>query len=84
MSLVRVRLTNGRETNVGANWAEINGLEVLDEPTHRGDGTPRRATRKAGRPVKPRRDLRPVEVEEHNPENGGADESAPTAEEATE
>lgn len=52
MSLVRVR-ANGREFNVGAAYAEANGLEVLDEPTHRG-GFARPVTRTGGRKVKPK------------------------------
>lgn len=52
--LVRVRLQNGHETNVGRLHAEVCGLEVLDEPTHRGDGTTRPATRRDARPMKPK------------------------------
>lgn len=52
--LVRVRLSNGHETNVGRLHAELSGLEVLDEPTHRGDGTTRPATRRDSRPMKPK------------------------------
>ena len=51
--LVRVRL-NGVEKNVGAAFAEANGLKVLDEPTRKGDGTLRRPTRAHGRPTKPK------------------------------
>jgi hypothetical protein len=51
--LVRVR-DNGFELNIGRVHAEASGLEVLDEPTRRPDGTLRRATRLKGRPVKPR------------------------------
>lgn len=50
--LVRVRL-NGVEKNMGRVLAEASeGVTVLDEPTHNGDGTPRRETRKDGRPAK--------------------------------
>lgn len=51
--LVRVRI-NGVEKNVGASFAESHGLNVLDEPTVRGDGTPRPMTREGGRPRKPK------------------------------
>lgn len=55
MALVRVRLEGGLEKNVGDAYAEIHGLTVLkDEPTHRGDGTTRGATRSGGRQPKPR------------------------------
>lgn len=50
--LVRVRL-NGVEKNMGRVLAESSeGVTVLDEPTHNGDGTPRRETRTGGRPAK--------------------------------
>lgn len=52
-NLVRVRVA-GQETNVSRAWAEKRNLEILDEPTHRLDGTVRRPTRKGGRPLKPR------------------------------
>jgi hypothetical protein len=81
MSLVRVRLENGRETNVGTAWAEINDLTVLDEPTHNGDGTPRRETRTKSRRVKPKTS---VSAEAARKKNRGGAASAPTAEEATE
>lgn len=51
--LVRVRL-NGFEKSVGKNFAESNGLEVLDEPARHQDGRVRATTRTKGRPVKPR------------------------------
>lgn len=51
--LVRVRI-GGIEKNVGKAFAEINDLEVLDEPTTNRDGTLRGTTRKDGRPVKPK------------------------------
>jgi hypothetical protein len=51
--LVRVRL-DGVEKNVGRAFAERFELEVLDEPTSRPDGTPRRTTRRRGRPMKPK------------------------------
>lgn len=51
--LVRVRIDNV-EKNVGAEYAEINGLTVLDEPTRNDDGTLRPETRKDGRPAKPK------------------------------
>ncbi len=50
--LVRVRL-NGVEKNMGRVLAEASeDVTVLDEPTHNGDGSPRRETRKGGRPAK--------------------------------
>lgn len=49
--LVRVRI-NGFEKNVGRGFAKAKDLEVLDEPTHNGDGTLRGTTRSGGRPVK--------------------------------
>lgn len=51
--LVRVRI-NGIETNVGRVRAEKAGLEILEEPTRRGDGQLRRSTRKGGRRRLPR------------------------------
>lgn len=51
--LVRVRI-GGIEKNVGAGFAERLGLEVLDEPTRRPDGTFRPPSRAHGRPVKPK------------------------------
>lgn len=50
--LVRVRLDNGVEKNVGRAFAERLGLTVLDEPALRGDGSPRKETRNGGRPMK--------------------------------
>lgn len=49
--LVRARI-NGFEKNVGREYAEANGFEVLDEPTTNPDGTVRATTRLDGRPVK--------------------------------
>lgn len=49
--LVRVRI-NGIEKNVGRGFAEAKGLDVLDEPTHRADGSLRGETRSGGRPAK--------------------------------
>lgn len=51
--LVRVRVKD-QEFNVGRAHAEANKLEVLDEPTHFGDGTLRPVTRAGGRPRKPK------------------------------
>lgn len=56
MALVRVR-KDGFEFNVGANYAESKGLEVIDSPTHTQDGRPRRPTRLYGRPVKPKKSV---------------------------
>lgn len=47
--LSRVRLENGAEKNVGAEFARTRELTVLEEPTHFGDGTPRATTRNGGR-----------------------------------
>jgi hypothetical protein len=76
--LVRVR-ENGFELNVGRTHAEAAGLEVLDEPTHRPDGTLRRTTRTAGRPVKPKTTV----AKSAAAKKAGA-EPAETAEEANE
>lgn len=49
--LVRARLGDV-EKNVGAAFAKIHKLEVLDEPTVKGDGSLRPTTRRGGRPAK--------------------------------
>lgn len=54
MSLVRVRMPNGLETNVGQAWAKAEGLEILDEPAARPDRSPREQTRAKGRKRKPK------------------------------
>ena len=51
--LVRVRLGDV-EKNVGAAFAERFELDVIDEPTHRPDGTARGVTRAGGRARKPK------------------------------
>lgn len=51
--LVRVRIGDV-EKNVGAPFAELFSLEVLDEPTRRPDGSLRPPTRANGRPMKPK------------------------------
>lgn len=51
--LVRVRIDD-IETNVGAAFAEAEGLEVLDEPTTNPDGSRREETRVNGRKAKPK------------------------------
>lgn len=51
--LVRVRLGD-IEKNMGRALAESAGVEILDEPTHKGDGSLRGETRSGGRPVKPK------------------------------
>lgn len=51
--LVRVRIGKV-EKNVGRAFAESNELTILDEPTHRGDGTARGETRADGRRRKPK------------------------------
>lgn len=53
MALVRARV-NGFEKNVGREYAEINGFEILDEPTTNRDGSTRPTTRAGGRAVKPK------------------------------
>ena len=87
--LVRVR-ENGFEHNTGAARAEAKGLTVLDEPTHRPDGSPRPATRAKGRPIKPRKSVDQAAAEKksadesagHQPSHQAAViESAPTIEE---
>ena len=51
--LVRVRLGDV-EKSVGAEFAESNGLRVLDEPARFSDGRVRPTTRVNGRPKKPK------------------------------
>lgn len=51
--LVRVRIGDV-EKNVGASFAELFSLEVLDEPTRRPDGSLRPPSRANGRPMKPK------------------------------
>lgn len=51
--LVRVRI-GGVEKNVGKAFAAKHDLTVLDEPTTKGDGSPRETTRKNGRRAKPK------------------------------
>lgn len=53
MSLVRARIGD-RSVNVSPEYAEAEGLELLDEPTHRADGRTRPETTLAGRPLKPK------------------------------
>ena len=55
MALVRVR-KDGYEFNVGENYAEAKGLEVIDEPTH-VHGRSRRPTRLHSRPIKPKKSV---------------------------
>ena len=75
--LVRVKI-NGFEKNVGATFAEIKDLEVLDEPTHRPDGQPLRMTRTGGRRVKKR-----TTVAKKAAEKKATTTEAKTAEEAS-
>lgn len=76
--LVRVRI-NGFEKNVGRTFAEsTEGVEILDEPTHRDDGAPRETTREGGRPVKPR-----TTVAKKAAAKKAATKAADTAEEAS-
>jgi hypothetical protein len=76
--LVRVRLENGMETNVGAEHAANSGLTILDEPTHRGDGTLRPRTRRNGRRNKPKTSVSDEAARKKT--RGG--QSTPDAEEA--
>lgn len=80
MALVRVRFENGSEGNLNESVAKAAGLEILDEPTTRGDGTPRPQTRKASRPRKPKTS---VSKEAAKKKTAGSP-PASTAEEATE
>lgn len=76
--LVRVRL-NGFEKNVGRTFAEnTEGVEILDEPTHRPDGTAIAMTRAGGRPVKPKTS---VAKQATAKKQAAVTESAPTDEE---
>lgn len=50
--LVRVRTESGDEINVNRSIAERHSLEILDESAWKAHNSPRRATRKGGRPVK--------------------------------
>ena len=75
--LVRVKI-NGFEKNVGATFAEIKELDVLDEPTHRTDGQPRAMTRSGGRRVKPK-----TTVAKKAAEKKATTPEAKTAEEAS-
>lgn len=77
--LVRARLENGVEKSVGREFAELTGLEVLDESALNGDGTVREDTRKGGRPQKPH-----TTVAESAAAKKQAAAPALTAEEATE
>ncbi len=49
---VRIRLVNGMETTVSADFAASFGAEVLDVPATNSRGVPLAATRKNGRPPK--------------------------------
>lgn len=54
MTFVRVRLPNGYEASLSEAHAKNEGLAVLDEPATNVRGMPLPATRKDGRPIKPR------------------------------
>lgn len=43
-----------QEVTVSAAYAAAHDLEVVDQPTHRADGRAVPATRRGGRPVKPK------------------------------
>lgn len=51
---VRVSLPNGHEATLSAAFVEGTDLQVLDAPATNSRGVPLPATRKNGRPVKPR------------------------------
>lgn len=73
--LVRVRL-NGIEKNVGADFADIHDLDVIDESTTNLDGSLRGDMRAGGRPLKPK-----SSVAKKVAEKKAAAPSAPTTEE---
>ncbi len=77
--LVRVRL-DGFEKNVSASFAKSHKLDVLDEPTHRSDGTPRPTLRAGGRRVKPKTTV----AKQAAAKKTAASKPAETAEEASE
>jgi hypothetical protein len=53
--LVRARFGGGVEKNTSRAYAEATeGVEILDEPTHNPDGSPRGTTSVNSRPRKPR------------------------------
>ena len=83
MPLVRVRFENGLEGNLAETVAKAAGLKILDEPTHRGDGTLRPQTRRDGRRRKPKTSVSAEAAKKQAATHGG-NESAPIAEEATE
>lgn len=51
---VRVRLSNGHEATLSADFVEGTNLTVLDEPATDLRGRPLPATRKGGRRMKPK------------------------------
>lgn len=54
---VRVRTSNGYESTLAADYVaglEKGSVEILDEPATSSAGRPRAATRRGGRPAKPR------------------------------
>lgn len=79
MPLVRVRFENGLEGNLSESVAKATGLEILDEPTTKGDGTPRPQTRAKGRKRKPKTSVS-AEAAKKKIDGG---KPAPAAEEAT-
>lgn len=64
--LVRVRIGD-REVTVGAAFAKSKGLQVLDEPARREDGTTRPETRAGGRPVKPKTSVSTEAAKKNSP-----------------
>ncbi len=54
MSFVRVRLPNGYEASLSGVVAHTERLEILDAPATNLRGRPLPASRKDGRPIKPR------------------------------
>ena len=75
--LVRVRHKR-LEFNTGRANAATKGFTVLDEPTHKPDGSPRPVTRLHGRPVKPK-----VSVAEAAARKKSDSESQPVASDVT-
>lgn len=76
-NLVRA-VIGDQEINVSPEYAESKGLKVLDEPTHREDGRVRPATRRGGRPAKPKTS---VAVAAEKKAASSADNNPPSTEE---
>ncbi|WP_166390310.1 hypothetical protein [Nocardioides ochotonae] len=72
--LVRARVGDV-ELNIGAAQAEIEGFDVLDEPTKNSDGSLRGTTRVGGRPQKEKTSVAKKAAEK----KAAVTEPAPTA-----